>query len=191
MLLHIFWMHLGYFWQVLGFGAQNITSQISKNALACLFWSTPKKSRQAGGTPAIFLNCVFPATVPPSRLLLYFSCFVWDFGVPGIIWEVISVILAVRAPVWTPREPKVPKIPVLRYFCHQKVVIWTRGSENTCRLPGILTDVSFCSTLFMELADAKWLEYVTRASFTHREAWIVEKYVHGMEPWEILSEVPM
>ena len=31
--LAFFWMHLGYFWQVLGFGAQNITSQISENAL--------------------------------------------------------------------------------------------------------------------------------------------------------------
>ncbi len=34
------------------------------------------------------------------------------FGCPGVILEVILVILAVRAIIWTPREPKVPKMSV-------------------------------------------------------------------------------
>ncbi len=34
MLMHIFWLHLGCVWQVLGYCAQNVPSKISKDALA-------------------------------------------------------------------------------------------------------------------------------------------------------------
>ncbi len=61
--------------------------------------------------------------VPPSRLSMCLLFCVKCRCPRGHIGDSFLVILAVRAPIWTPTEPKVPQMSVLGDFCPPKVVL--------------------------------------------------------------------
>ena len=94
--LHFFWMHLGYFLQVLGFCAQNITSQISKNTLAYVLdpildpTLDPTLDRRAPPEPPRAGPDLHSLPGPPELSLDVFCYFSMDLSAKTPTFESIS-----------------------------------------------------------------------------------------------------